>query len=81
MDLSKLVIGGVGVAVVLILSSRSLSSFWTTIYRLFIGAVATGACLFVMQRFTVEVGDETRWIFSVIVGALAAAAASGIPWL
>ena len=81
MDLSKLVIAGVGVAVVLILSSRSLSSFWTMIYRLFIGAVAAGACLIVMQRFTVDVSDDTRWIFSVIVGALAAAAATGIPWL
>jgi len=81
LDLSKIIIGAVGVAVILILTSRNLSSFWGTIYRLFIGAVAAGACLIVLQQFSVDISDDARWIFSVIVGVLASAAASGIPWL
>ena len=78
MDLSKVVIIVVAVLVVLIMSSRNLGSFWTLIYKLGIGAVCGGICLFVMQR--VDASDEVKWASSFVVGLFVSIAATGIPW-
>ena len=78
MDLSKVVLIAVAFLVVLVASSRNLGSFWTVMYKLAIGAVAAGVCLFVLQR--VETTDEVKWVSSVVVGLLVSMAATGIPW-
>ena len=78
MDLSKVVIMVVAVLVVLIMSSRNLGSFWTLIYKLGIGAVCGGICLFVLQK--VDTTDEVKWASSFVVGLFVSIAATGIPW-
>ena len=78
LDLSKMALIGVGLLVVLVASSRNLGSFWTVVYKLAMGAVAGGVCLFVLQK--VDTSDEIKWCSSVVVGFLVSLAASGIPW-
>ena len=69
---------GVAVAVALIATSRNLGSLWTVIYKLAIGAVSGGICLFVMQK--IDTTDEVKWVSSFVVGIFVSIAASGIPW-
>ena len=69
---------GVGIVVALIATSRNLGSVWTLVYKLAMGAVAGGICLFVMQK--IDTTDEVRWISSFVVGIFVSIAASGIPW-
>jgi hypothetical protein len=78
LDLSKIILIGVAFAVVLILSSRNLGSFWTMIYKLVVGAIASGICLVVMQK--VDTTDEVKWVTSIIVGLFVSIAVTGIPW-
>ncbi len=81
MDPTKIVFGVAGIAAVLIITSRNLSSFWTTVYRLVVGIVAAGACYLVLDRIGIDISDDARLIASIVVGGLASLAASGIPWL
>ena len=78
MDLSTIALGGLALLVVLVLSSRNLGSFWTVVYKLVVGAIAAGVCLFVLQR--VDTSDEVKWFSSFVVGILVSLAATGIPW-
>jgi hypothetical protein len=78
LDLSKIVLVAVALQVVLIASSRKLGSFWTLVYKLAIGAIAGGVCLFVLQK--VDTTDEIKWVSSFVVGVLVTFAATGIPW-
>ena len=78
MDFSKVALIGVAFLVVLVASSRNLGSFWTVVYRLAMGAVAGGVCLFVLQK--VDTSDEVKWFSSFVVGTLVSMAATGIPW-
>ena len=78
MDLSKIIIIAAAVLVILILSSRNLGSFWTVMYRLGMGAVCGGICLFVLQK--VDTSDEIKWTSSFVVGLFVSIAATGIPW-
>lgn len=78
MDTSKIILIAIAVAVVLILSSRNLGSFWSLIYKLVVGAITTAICLFVLQK--VDVDENAKWIFSFIVGMFVAFAANAIPW-
>jgi hypothetical protein len=73
-----MVLIGIGLAVALILTSRQLGSLWTLIYKLAIGAIAGGVCLFVLQK--VDTSDEIKWTASFVVGLFVSIAASGIPW-
>ena len=73
-----MVLIGVGLAVALILTSRHLGSLWTVFYKLAIGAIAGGVCLFVLQK--VDTSDEIKWTASFVVGLFVSIAASGIPW-
>ena len=78
MDLSKVALIAVAFLVVLVASSRNLGSFWTVVYKLAMGAVAGGVCLFVLQK--VDTSDEVKWCSSFVVGVLVSFAATGIPW-
>ena len=78
MDLSKIALVGIALLVALVVSSRNLGSFWTIAYKLAIGAIAAGVCLFVLQK--VDTSDEVKWFSSFVVGILVSMAASGIPW-
>ena len=78
MDFSKIVLIAVAFLVVLVASSRNLASFWTVMYKLAIGAVAGGVCLFVLQK--VDTTDEIKLISSIVVGLFVSIAATGIPW-
>jgi hypothetical protein len=78
LDLEKAMLIGVAFLVVLIASSRQLGSFWTVVYRMFMGAVAGAVCLFVLQK--VDTSDEVKWFSSCVVGLLVSLAATGIPW-
>jgi hypothetical protein len=78
LDLSKIVLIVAAVLVVLIMSSRNLGSFWTLMYKLGIGAICGGICLFVMQK--VDTSDEVKWVSSFVVGLFVSIAATGIPW-
>jgi len=78
LDLSKIIIIAAAVLVILILSSRNLGSFWTVMYRLGMGAVCGGICLFVLQK--VDTSDEIKWTSSFVVGLFVSIAATGIPW-
>lgn len=79
METSKLILGGVAVAVALIISSRNLGSFWTVVYKLVVGAIAGGVCLFVMQK--VDTTDEVKYISSFVVGLFVTIVAPAIPWV
>ncbi len=74
-----MVLAGVALAVVLILSSRNLGTFWTVIYKLVVGATAGGVCLFVLQK--VDTTDEVKWVSSFVVGMFVTLVAPAIPWL
>ncbi len=78
MDLSKIGLIAVAFLVALVASSRNLGSFWTLIYKLAMGAVAGGVCLFVLQK--VDTSDEVKFVSSFVVGLLVSIAATGIPW-
>jgi hypothetical protein len=78
LDWSKVALIGVAFLVVLIASSKNLGSFWTVVYKMAMGAVAGGVCLFVLQK--VDTTDEVKWVSSVVVGLFVTFAASGIPW-
>ena len=78
MELSTILLVVVGLAVALILTSHHLSSVWTLVYKLAIGAISGGICLFVMQR--TNTSDEVRWVSSFVVGLFVSIAAGGIPW-
>jgi hypothetical protein len=78
LDFSKIVLIGVAFLVVLVASSRNLGSFWTVVYKLAMGAVAGGVCLFVLQK--VDTSDEIKWFSSFVVGLFVSIAATGIPW-
>ena len=78
MDQSTIILIVAAVLVVLILSSRNLGSFWTLMYKIGMGAVCGGICLFVMQK--VDTSDEVKWVSSVVVGLFVSIAATGIPW-
>jgi hypothetical protein len=78
LDLSKIALIGIVLLVALILSSRNIGSFWIVIYKLAVGAVAAGVCLFVLQK--VNTSDEMKWFSSFVVGILVSLVASGIPW-
>ena len=78
MDWSKVALIGVAFLVVLIASSKNLGSFWTVMYKMAIGAVAAGVCLFVLQK--VDMSDEVKWVSSAVVGVFVTFAATGIPW-
>jgi hypothetical protein len=78
LDLSKVALIGVAFLVVLIASSKNLGSFWTVMYKLAIGVIAAGVCLFVLQK--VDMSDEVKWGSSAVVGLLVTFAATGIPW-
>jgi len=71
----------IAVAVVgaLIVSSRHLASFWTFIYKIVVGAIAGGVCLFVIQK--VDMTDEVKWVTSFVVGLFVTIVAPAIPWL
>jgi len=74
-----MVLVGVGLAVALIATSRNLGSFWTIIYKMVVGAIAGGVCLFVLQK--VDTTDEVKWVCSFIVGLFVTIVAPAIPWL
>ena len=76
---SKLVLIGVAVVVALIISSRNLGSFWTIVYKIVVGAVAGGVCMFVMEK--VDTTDEIKWVCSIVVGLFVTIVAPAIPWL
>ncbi len=78
MDLSKVTLIAVAFVVAMVASSRRLGSFWTMVYKLAIGAVAGGVCLYVLQK--VDTSDEVKWFSSFVVGLLVSMAATGIPW-
>ena len=78
MNLSTVGLVGIAVLVALIITSRNLTSFWTVIYKLVIGAVAMGVCLFVMEK--VNTTDEIKWFSSFVVGTLISLVATGVPW-
>jgi len=78
LDLSKIGLIAVAFLVALVASSRNLGSFWTLIYKLAMGAVAGGVCLFVLQK--VDTSDEVKFVSSFVVGLLVSIAATGIPW-
>lgn len=78
MDWSKVALIGVAFLVVLIASSKNLGSFWTVVYKMAMGAVAGGVCLFVLQK--VDTTDEVKWVSSFVVGLFVTFAATGIPW-
>ena len=69
---------GVAFVVALILSSRKLGSFWTMVYKIVVGAIAGGVCLFVLEK--VDLSDEGKWISSFIVGLFVTIVAPAIPW-
>lgn len=73
-----MVLIGVAVVVAMIISSRNLGSFWTLLYKVAIGAIAGGVCLFVLQK--VDTTDEIKWVSSFVVGVFVSIAATGIPW-
>jgi hypothetical protein len=77
LDVSTLLIG-VAFLVVLVATSRNLSSFWAVVYKLAIGAVAGFVCMFVLQ--SAHTSDEIKWVSSFAVGTMVSMAASGIPW-
>jgi hypothetical protein len=78
LDLSTIALIGIAVLVALVISSRNIGSFWTVFYKLAIGAIAAGVCLFVLQK--VDTSDEVKWFSSFVVGILVSLAATGIPW-
>jgi hypothetical protein len=78
LELSTMLLIGVGLVVALIITSHNLGNIWTFIYKLAMGAVAGGICLFVMQK--IDTTDEVRWVSSFVVGFFVSIAASGIPW-
>jgi hypothetical protein len=70
---------GVALVVALIISSRNLGSFWSMVYKLVVGGIAGGVCLFVLQK--VDTTDEIKWVCSFIVGLFVTIVAPAIPWL
>jgi hypothetical protein len=78
LDISKITLVGVAFLVALVASSRNLGSFWTVMYKLAIGAISGGVCLFVLQK--VDASDEVKWFSSAVVGLFVSIAATGIPW-
>jgi hypothetical protein len=78
LNLSTVGLIGLALLVALVISSRNLASFWTVIYKLVIGAVAMGVCLFVMEK--VNTTDEIKWFSSFVAGILISLVATGVPW-
>jgi hypothetical protein len=78
LDWSKVILIAIAFVVVLVASSRNLGSFWTLMYKIGMGAVSGGVCLFVLQK--VDASDEVKWFSSCLVGLFVSIAATGIPW-
>ena len=78
MDTSHAALIALFFLVTLVASSKQLGSFWTMVYKVVMGAVSGGVCLFVLQR--VDTSDEVKWFSSCVVGLFVSIAATGIPW-
>ena len=78
MDTSHAALIALFFLVTLVASSKQLGSFWTMVYKLAMGAVSGGVCLFVLQK--VDTSDEVKWFSSCVVGLFVSIAATGIPW-
>jgi hypothetical protein len=78
LDWTKAVLIGVALLVALVATSRNLASVWTIIYKLMVGAIFGGICLFAMQK--VDTTDDVKLVTSFVVGILVSFAASAIPW-